>query len=257
MTTRKRPEGKDWQWFIDTWYNSDHNGKMKLATQFNVSYDTMKHWVSESGATRKQLVDFEDPDLSGAIREVLAIPTKTQLDFVSFDIESSELKADFSALLSAAIKPFGREAIVFRADTYANWKEGRRADDLELCRDITNELARHAVVITHYGTGFDLRYIRAKLMHHALPALPPMFAVDTYYIAKANMMVGSRRLDAICKYLRLGLKSVVEGATWVEAALNGSKEAMDEVVAHNIQDCILLEKLAMIMFPYMRSVKRL
>ena len=257
MASKKKPEGQQWEMLVESWYANTHEGKLCLAQTYGVTFDTLKHWISESGATRKRVASFNDPDLSRAIREVLAIPTKTKLDFVSFDIETSELKADFSALLSASIKPYGKEGIVFRADNYQNWKEGRRADDLEICRDITNELAQHAVVITHYGTGFDLRYIRAKMMHHGLPALPPMFAVDTYYLAKANMMVSRRRLDAICKYLALGLKSVVEGAVWVEAALNGSQEALDEIVAHNVQDCILLEKVAMVMFPYLRSLKRL
>ncbi len=517
MSKRQKPEGKEWERLVTIYPDYNHEEKLRLARGYGVTLDTLKHWVSE-GSTRKQvkeetMKDFSDPNLSGAIREVLAIPTRTKLDFVSFDIETSDLKADFSALLSAVIKPYGQEGIVFRADSYPNWQEGRRAEDLEICRDITNELAQHAIVITHYGcltpehkvltinlqwkpvvtlnvgdkligfeeeplsvghhrrllessvvstgtdvrevweiilsdgtqlkatpdhrwllpivlpnswngyhwkrtdelkigdifnrifpvwqevdwyesgylsgildgegslsqhdcergncidirisqneglvleqtklfltrlnfkytyadirnktckvltllggrsealrllgsirptrllskldvnklgsikqmqekqpitvvglrklekdivvtlgtstgtyiaegflthnTGFDLRYTRAKMMRHGLPALPPMFAVDTYYLAKANMMISRRRLDTICKYLSLGLKSVVEGATWVEAALNGSSEALDEIVAHNIQDCILLEKVATVMFPYMRSIKRL
>ena len=256
--TKKKPEGKEWETFVQRWQSCGHLGKIALAEGCGASYDLARHWISDTGNGQGgQISNFDDPDLSGAIREVLAIPTKTKLDFVSFDLESSELKADFSALLSAVVKPFGKEAIVFRADNYQNWQEGRRADDLEICRDITNELARHAIVVTHYGTGFDLRYIRAKMMKYGLPALPPMFAIDTYYLAKANMMVSRRRLDAICKYLNLGLKSVVEGAVWVDAALNGNKEALGEIVAHNIQDCILLERVAMVMFPYLRSIRRL
>ena len=261
MSLKKKPEGKDFEVFVEEWYANDHTGKVALVEkEYNVSYDTAKHWVSEAGVARKHITEEpkEEPnEIDSTIKEVLSIPTRTQLDFVCFDLETSELKADFSALLSAVIKPFGKKGIVFRADNYQNWKEGRRADDLEICTDITRELARHAVVVTHYGTGFDMRYIRAKAMKHGLPALPPMFAVDTYYIAKMNMMVSRRRLDALCKYLSLGLKSVVEGATWVDAALNGSEEAMNEIVRHNVQDCILLEQLATIMFPYLRNIKRL
>lgn len=43
----------------------------------------------------------------------------------------------------------------------------------------------------------------------------------------------------------------------MEAAYSGSKEAMDKIVAHNIQDCILLEKLACLTFPFIKSIPRL
>jgi len=54
---RLRPEGKEWEAFVDAWYLADHDGKLNLSTYYGVSYDTSKHWVSDTGATRKQVED--------------------------------------------------------------------------------------------------------------------------------------------------------------------------------------------------------
>ena len=84
-----------------------------------------------------------------------------------------------------------------------------------------------------------------------------MFHLDTWRIAKNNMCVASRRLEALGRYLELGKKSVVEGNLWLKAAMSGDKETIDAIVAHNIQDVILLEKLICILFPYTKSIGRM
>jgi len=55
MTQSKKPTGAEWEHFVDLWYNLDHDGKVALASKKEVTYDTAKHWVSNSGSTRKQV----------------------------------------------------------------------------------------------------------------------------------------------------------------------------------------------------------
>lgn len=254
MTIKKRPTGKDWDWFIDAWYEVDHNGKIKLATQFGVTYETMKHWVSDSGATRKQVKP--EQRMTVTIPELLAMWPSVKLDFACFDLETSNLNADFSILLTAAIKPYGQEPIVFRADDYPEWKTDR-ANDYKITKAIAEELRTHAVVVTHYGLYFDIPYLRAKMGKHGIEPLPLMYLVDTWSIAKKNFKVSSRRLANLANYFDVGNKSGVEGGLWMEAAYNGDKEAMDKIVEHNIVDVEVLEKLACLSFPYLKSIPKL
>lgn len=260
MTARKKPIGVEWDEFVENWRKGNHEHKLQQCALYGITYDTAKHWINEGDTTpldHPRMPNTKIEETALAVGEVLALRSKIDLDFVTYDIETTGLKADFSIMLSAVIKPFKQEPIVFRADDYEPWKEGHRLNDQEICRDITNELSRHAIIITHYGVGFDIPYTRAKMIRYGLPPLPPMFGVDTYSLAKANMLVSRRRLEALAEYLSLGKKTAVEGNLWMEAAMNGDKAAMDKIVEHNIQDCVLLEKLAAITFPYLKSLRRL
>jgi len=178
------------------------------------------------------------------------------LDFVCFDLETTNLTADFSIILCACIKPFGRAPIVFRADECnKNWKT-HRMDDTIIVQKIAKELSKHAIVITHYGSKFDLPFLKAKMAKCCIPTLPPMFNIDTWRIAKNNFQIGSRRLANMSVYFELGKKSGVDGPLWLKAGMDGDKKAMDEIVEHNIQDVILLERLASLSFPYLKSIPK-
>lgn len=254
MANKKKPEGERWKEFVDAWYNSTHENKVKLAQSVGVSYDTAKHWVSESGSTRKQVKS--EQRMIVTIPELLSLRPSVHLDFACFDLETSNLNADFSIILSACIKSYGQEPVVFRADHYHDWVDDR-ANDACITRDIAEELKKHAVIITHYGVYFDIPFLRAKMVKHNLEPLPQMFAVDTWQIARKNFKVSSRRLQGMSNFFDLGEKEAVEGGLWMEAAYNGSTEAIDKIVAHNIKDVEILEKLACVSFPYLKSIPKL
>jgi predicted phosphodiesterase len=61
MVTRKKPEGVSWADFLEVWHNSDHAEKVKLANTYEATYDTAKHWVSESGEGKKVVPKVELP----------------------------------------------------------------------------------------------------------------------------------------------------------------------------------------------------
>jgi len=190
------------------------------------------------------------------VDELLTLRPAKELDFISFDIETSNLNADFSILMTACIKPYGKDTIVFRADNYPEWEKDR-ANDYRITVDVSNELKKHAVVITHYGQYFDIPFLRAKMQKHGLDPLPLMYGIDTWRIAKNNFKVSSRRLKNLGTYFDIGDKEGVEGNLWMEAAYNGSKEAMDKIVEHNVIDVEVLEKLACISFQYLKAIPKL
>jgi len=250
---RKKPEGSEWEDFVNEWYRRDHDGKVALASGYDVSYETARHWISDAGSTRKQV---KEPTMTVTVPELLDMRPSVNLDFVCFDLETSNLNADFSILLSAAIKPYGQESIVFRADDYPEW-EKNRDNDYAITKAIANELRKHAIVVGHYSQRFDIPFLRAKMVKHGLEPLPQMFGIDTWRIAKTNFKVSSRRLKNMSTYFDLGEKHPVDGKLWMRAAYSGSREAMDEIVAHNILDVELLEQLTCIIFPYLKSVPKL
>ena len=261
MVVRKKPVGEDYEAFREAWETADHEGKLNLAKLYKVTYDTAKHWVSDGPSVPPVRAPVEEgapsaEEAIAAIGELLATPVGVNLDFVCFDLETTNLKADFGIILCGCIKAFGQEVKVWRGDKYPSWKINM-ADDRSIVKDLAAELRKHAIVITHYGGGFDIPYLRAKMMYYGLEPLPPMFHIDTYRIAKSNMLLQRRRLETLAEYLSLGPKTHVEGGLWLDAAMNGTKEAMERIVKHCIVDVEVLEKLACITFPYLKSIPKL
>jgi len=258
LTDRLKPRGEELKKFIALWNVNNHVGKLALCDKYSIKYDTARHWVCAGVEAELEEAPVEDASLEMPEfgREILAMKSAVNLDFVTFDIETTNLTADFSIMLCACIKPFGGMPVVFRGDDYPAWVT-KKSDDSGIITDVANELRKHAIIVTHYGSGFDVPYMQAKMIKYGLPALPPMFGVDTYRIAKSNMRVASRRLQSLCNYLEIGVKSPVEGNLWLKAAMEGRREDIDAIVEHNIVDCEVLERLASVLFPYLRSIKRL
>lgn len=250
----KRPQGEAWETFVSLWHSYDHAEKLRMCADLDVSYGTARHWLSDYGEAKPPALTA--PSMKVSVPELLEMRPAVHLDFVCFDLESSNLKADFSILLAAAIKPYGREPIVFRADNYPEWKTDR-ANDSGITKDIADELRKHAIVVAHYGQKFDIPFLRAKMTKHRLEVLPPMFGIDSWRIAKNNFQVSSRRLQSLGHFFELGEKGGVDGALWMDAAYNGNREALDKIVEHNIIDVEILEKLACISFPFLKSIPKL
>jgi len=248
---RKKPEGKEWDEFVTQWHEATHEGKLWLADKYEVHFDTTKHWISDAGEGSSSA-----PSMRMTAQELIGSRPQVQLDFVSFDIETSNLRADFSIILSAVIKPFGKDPIVFRADEYKSWNKDR-SNDADLVTDISDELRKHAIVITHYGQKFDIPFLRAKMVKHQLEPLPPMFGIDSWRIAKNNFAVSSRRLANLVSFFDIGEKGGVDGPLWMRAAYDADSDALDAIVEHNIIDCVELEALACVSFPFLKSIPKL
>jgi len=247
---KKRPDGEEMRQWQVAWDEGDHADKVALCKKYGIGYETGRHWRSDSGPAPKE------PSNRMSLAELLGSRPAVNLDFVCFDIETSNLRADFSIMLSACIKPYGQKPIVFRADDYPSWTEDR-SDDCQITKAIAVELRQHAIVIGHYSQKFDIPFIRAKMLKHGLDPLPPMFGIDTWRIAKNNFAVSSRRLKNLANYFDVGDKEGVDGDLWLKAAFNGDKKAMDAIVEHNIIDVEVLEKLACISFPFLKSMPKL
>lgn len=159
----------------------------------------------------------------------------------TWDIESSNLDGDFGIMLCASIKPWGRPMKTFRLDEFTNkfW------DDSALAEAVRDELEKFQVVIHHYGDRFDVPFLNTRLIgnHKRLLITSNMCFVDTWWQAKKRMKLHSNRLAALITHLDTKVtKTGLDGHLWTRAVA-GDKEALDEVVRHNIHDVKALEQV--------------
>jgi len=167
------------------------------------------------------------------------------------DIESDGLRVDFATMLSWAIKE-KNGPVVTDAVTKKELFKGTK--DLRIIKSCINEMRKYDVIVTYYGTSFDLTFLRAKALHYNIDnfpqyvfdgkkMVPELIHFDLYYTCKSKLAsLSSKRLENVCYYLGIVGKTPLDKAVWVEAKY-GDKEALKQVVEHNIGDVVILEEL--------------
>src|SRR5258708_128871 len=84
------------------------------------------------------------------------------------DIEASGLDADNSWMLSWAIKPATEKSVLFDYITFEDIFESpgkvKLDFDAYLTETLIENMRQFTGIVTYYGTGFDIKYIRAKAM---------------------------------------------------------------------------------------------
>jgi uncharacterized protein YprB with RNaseH-like and TPR domain len=187
-----------------------------------------------------------------ATRQKQAPPPPIQV--ATFDIETSNLNADFGIILCAVIKPsHSKKSIVFRGDRYPNWDK-KRSNDSALVEDIAAELSKYSILIAHNGLRFDLPFIRTRQLRYGKAPMPEIKIIDPVLIARNKLRLSSNSLRRVTEHVGCGGKTEVHGHQWLEAALDGSRKAMNYIVEHCIADVEILETMARQISPYVKQI---
>lgn len=159
-----------------------------------------------------------------------------------FDIEASNLKADFGIVFLYCIKLAGSDKILERSITP---KELHKCLDKEVIKQCIKDLCSLDLCVTYYGTKFDLPFVRSRSLYHKIdfPQFGELKHTDVYYIIKNKFCLSRSRLETACRTL-LGKtdKTHIESVYWLKA-LQGDKESLDYILDHCRKDVIDLEKL--------------
>ncbi len=159
-----------------------------------------------------------------------------------FDIETSNLKANFGMILVGCIKPLGKKAEVFKADEHFG--------DALLVEDLAERLLDFDYSIGWYSSQFDLPYLATRLQIAKAPNLGPVRHVDLYYTARKNLALSSNRLQMVAESL-LGKsgKTRIIPTIWT-AAMKGDAKALRYIEDHCVADVKETEKIFELLAPY-------
>lgn len=97
-------------------------------------------------------------------------------------------------------------------------------------------------MVAHYGDKFDMRFFMSRVIFWGFDPPPPVIQIDTYKIARSKFKFNSNRLDYLGKFLGIGGKAKTEPGLWLRC-LKGERKAIKEMIAYNVQDIDLLEKV--------------
>lgn len=159
-----------------------------------------------------------------------------------FDIESSNLNADFGIILSYCLKELDGPIIerVIRPGELRS-----ETSDKALVRHLLNSLRKFNRIITWYGSRFDIPYVRARAFRHDLefPKYGEIFHTDLWEVSRRKLKIHSNRLQATCDFLGIPAKDhPLHGGMWTKA-LTGDKPSLQYILVHNREDVVSLEKL--------------
>jgi uncharacterized protein YprB with RNaseH-like and TPR domain len=169
------------------------------------------------------------------------------------DIETDNLKADLGTMLSWSIK----EKDGTTAYDIIDKKELFNGTfDTRIIKSCINEMCKYKIIVTYFGTGFDLPFLRTKALHYDFdfPAYGDIYNFDLYYTVKSKLCLSRKSLAVATQYLGIEGKTPLDGNVWYLAKY-GDKKALNSVLYHNIADVEILESLHNKLQPFRKWVR--
>jgi len=171
------------------------------------------------------------------------------------DIETSDLKADFGIVLSWCLK-FKNEKFIY-SDVITKKDIENRTFDKRIIESLLKELEKVDIVVTYYGTNFDIPFLRTRAERWRLdfPKFGFIYHWDLYYKVKRLFATRRKSLGVITHFLGIDGKTPLDPEIWFIAKY-GDTKALEEILEHNEQDVIILERLHKRIEEYTRWDKR-
>jgi len=187
---------------------------------------------------------------------------------VSFDIETTDLKANMGIILCASfheIVPPGYYSNHHDTPTRPYTIKLNIDDpydpnpDKELVISIRDEVEKYNAIVTWNGKMFDVPFLNARLMFHGERPVRVQFHIDAmYYAGGISNRIGSRRLISVQQFLGISNEEGKTPLTWDtwKSAMRGSPKAMKDVVKHCEMDVQVLTRAYWALLPYIANIHR-
>jgi uncharacterized protein YprB with RNaseH-like and TPR domain len=160
-----------------------------------------------------------------------------------FDLEMSNLSANFGMLLCGGFKALGEKKVkIYRIDESPNYKE-EPWDDSWLAEQLAGEIEEADILVSYNGKRFDLPFLNARLVRFDKKPIIGKKHIDLFFVSKFQLKLSNWSLDALAKHLNLPVqKTRMEGEQWTKA-MTGDPEALQYIIDHCVLDVKVLEQV--------------
>lgn len=166
------------------------------------------------------------------------------MKILAWDIEASNLNADFGIVLCVGFKEFeAGKPEVYNVLDYLGTDHDLIKAERRLLKDVSRRLLESDVWLTHYGTWYDVPFVNSRLLYHNLPVLPANYShIDTWKISRNRLKLRNNRLITISEFLGTeDEKNAIKPEHWLRA-LGGHRPSMGYIVEHCRRDVLVLEE---------------
>ena len=167
------------------------------------------------------------------------------MNILSWDIEASNLNADFGIVLCVGFKTVeaGKPEVLNILDYRDEGGDLIRAEK-RLLKDVVVRLLAADAWLTHFGTHYDINFVNTRLVYHELPTIPANYPhVDTWKVSRNRLKLRNNRLITISEFLNTHHeKNAIKPEQWLRA-LGGHEPSMRYIVEHCRRDVLTLEEV--------------
>jgi len=168
--------------------------------------------------------------------------TTTKPRVLLYDIEATNLNADFGVVLCVAWKWHGEKKIHHLSITDSPTFARDPTNDKWIIKEFASVLEQADVAVFHYGMYFDGPYLQTRALYHGMKPLNMPAMVDTWRICRKRLKLHSNRLASIAALLGVSEKTPLDPPTWVKA-MAGNRKAIAYVVEHCVHDVVVLDEV--------------
>lgn len=174
-----------------------------------------------------------------------------------YDIESTDLDADFGHMLAFGYKFLGdaKPTVLSMLDTNITCSACGKVDatsDAALVKQIIPIINSADVIVSWFGKGFDIKFINTRILDANLPPLANVPHIDLYFTARGNLKLTSNRLASVQDFLQLPTsKTPLTKRVWRRAQA-GDINSIKYIVEHCEADVQVLQEAYERLKPYVR-----
>jgi len=168
--------------------------------------------------------------------------TGHELTIGYLDIESTGFSANIDVMLSWCLKGRGIKDVAGACIT----REELMSDDQDarIVEQLVDEMNKYDVVVTYYGTRFDIPFIRTRALYHGtyFPMYRQKSHKDLYYVVRSKLKLHRSSLMAATEFFGIAGKTRIRPEFWQKARW-GDEQSLEYIYKHNVADVVILEKL--------------
>lgn len=164
-----------------------------------------------------------------------------------WDLETSGLEGDVGRLLCASVMDVASGKMTSFRNDRVMAKKGM-ADDAEIARRVRDELEKYHITIGWYSKGFDIAFLNTRLVKAGHKPLRSHLHLDPIWVCKGwrGLKPRSAKMAVMSEFFNLPeRKPGVDVDVWIDAAMGGSRKAMDELVERCEADVRITYKLTL------------
>ena len=178
----------------------------------------------------------------------------------TFDIETTALEAGHGYMLCACVKEVNRNNFAGRTHTFRidDYADGRKSfSDKEMIKDLVKCLDSYDLVLTWYGSRFDIPFTNTRALKWGIKTLDKNFRRDLCLCARGFGKLRNNRLATWDKYLHGGKtdKTFLDFDVWIQA-MRGDKKSLQYIVTHCEADVLVTEKVYKKVMPLLGKLRK-
>ena len=174
----------------------------------------------------------------------------------ALDIETANLDANAGHMLSWSITDVATNLTIWDCINRDEIVNGL-GSDVRIINSLVAAIQQYDVLLTFWGTGFDLPFMRARAVGQGLPfpAYGSIAHLDLFYACRSLFKLHRRSLQAATEFFGIAGKTHLDMNIWRKARL-GHDESLQYVVDHNKSDTEILAKLWAVVKPYRKWMRK-